>query len=102
MKIYKLEVLIIDEDVSSREDAIDLINDTQYPNHTNVEAVTCSEADIGEWHDDHPLNYKDKTLAEMDRLFPVQDKPKFPSLESYKCDLCGEVILATDNHICEC
>jgi hypothetical protein len=70
MKVYKLEVLIIDYDVNSVDEALNIINETRYANHTNVEAITCREADIGEWSDDNPLNYTSKVEKEMNRLFP--------------------------------
>lgn len=70
MKAYKLEVLITDECISSVEEAMDLIDETRYPNHINVSAVTCLEADIGEWHDDHPLNFGDNMIKAMDEYFP--------------------------------
>jgi hypothetical protein len=31
--------------------------------------MSIKEADIGEWHDDHPLNKLDKRHAEFERLF---------------------------------
>ena len=68
MKVYKLEVLIIDEDVESIKDAIDIIDATRYPNHTYVTAVSCIEADV-DWHDDHPLNFGETMKQEMDRIF---------------------------------
>lgn len=73
MKVYKLEVLIIDADVDTIEEAESIIDNTRYPNHVNVTAITCREAEIGEWHDEHPLNYSDKTEKEMNRLFPNKD-----------------------------
>ncbi|GAF80891.1 unnamed protein product [marine sediment metagenome] len=71
MKVYKLEVLIRDDDVNSVEHAKDIIDSTRYPNHTYVKAVNCEEADIGEWDDDNLLNSSDTIKEEMDRLFPV-------------------------------
>ena len=68
MKVYKLEVMIIDEDVECIQDAIHIINETRYPNHTSVIAVTCKEADV-DWYDEHPLNYKDTIKQEMDIIF---------------------------------
>ena len=72
MKVYKLEVLIIDYDVNSVDEALSMINETRYDNHTNVEAITCRETDIGEWSDDNPLNYTSKVEKEMNRLFPKE------------------------------
>jgi hypothetical protein len=71
MKVYKLEVMVIDEFVKTVEDAKSLF-DIRFPNWANVEVVTCREADIGEWSDENPLNYMDKTEEEMNRLFPKE------------------------------
>lgn len=57
MKVYKLEVLVNDMDVTSLTEAIDIINETRYPNHTYVRVVSGAEAEIGEWEEDHPLNF---------------------------------------------
>ena len=71
MKVYKLEVLIIDSEVVSKKEAKSIIANTNYPNHINVAAITCQEAEIGEWTDDNALNYSDKIENEMNRLFPT-------------------------------
>ena len=76
MKVYKLEVMIIDEEIDTIEEAINIINETRYPNHTNVNTITCREADIGEWNDDNPLNFYSKCKEEMNRLFPINTKEK--------------------------
>lgn len=70
MKVFKLEVLIIDGDVTTIEQAECLIDETRYPNHTYVTSVTCQEAEIGEWEDDNLLNNEKTVKGEMDRLFP--------------------------------
>lgn len=73
MKVFKLEVLILDADINSIDEALDIIDETRYPNHTYVTAVTCRESDIGEWDDDNLLNCDDTQKQEMDRLFPTLD-----------------------------
>ena len=73
MKVFKLEVLIIDEGVSDEDEAVSIIDETRYPNHVNVSAVTCREAEIGEWYDNNPLNYEVSQKAEMNRLFPHKE-----------------------------
>ena len=71
MKVFKLEVMIIDPDITSIEQAKNLLDETRYPNHTFVTSVTCREAEIGEWRDDNPLNNPRYSKSEMDRLFPL-------------------------------
>lgn len=70
MKVFKLEVLVIEEDIETIEDAKSLF-DIKFPNWANVSVITCRDAEIGEWEDENPLNYSDKREAEMDRLFPI-------------------------------
>ena len=70
MKVYKLEVMVIDGDVQSIEDAESIVENARYANHTNVSVITIKEAEIGEWDDDNPLNSFDTHITEMDRLFP--------------------------------
>jgi hypothetical protein len=70
MKVYKLEVMVIDFDNCGGEDIKDMIQDARYPNRAisptvkNIESV-----DIGEWTDDHPLNNRSTSEAEYKRLF---------------------------------
>ena len=71
MKAYKVEILIIDFDNMSQDDVESVIENTKYPNRCiSPDVISIEEADIGEWHDDHPLNRGDKMKAEYARLFP--------------------------------
>lgn len=57
MKAYKLEILIVDHDQCGADEIKSVIENQRYPNwciSPNVMSIT--ERDIGEWHDDHPLN----------------------------------------------
>ena len=72
MKVYKLEVLIRDGGITSVSEAFEIIKDACYWNHIYLDAITCKEADIGEWDDDNPLNFDDTTEDEMNRLFPKE------------------------------
>jgi hypothetical protein len=69
MKIYKIEGIILDQDVETIEDARSVIKSARYANHTNVEILNIYEADIGEWSDDHPLNYDTTYLSEIKKIF---------------------------------
>lgn len=70
MKVYKLEVMVIDQDINTIEEAKSLFN-IKFPNWANVQVITCRESDIGEWGDDNLLNGEDTQEEEMNRLFPV-------------------------------
>jgi hypothetical protein len=39
-----------------------------------VDHVHLSSSDIGEWHDDHPLNYMDCPEAEYEKYFKENTK----------------------------
>ena len=70
MKVFKLEVLIYDDDVNTKDDAVSLIEEANLGNHIYAYPITCKEADIGEWDDGNPLNYSNRAEDEMNRLFP--------------------------------
>lgn len=85
MKVFKLEIMIIDEDIKDIEQAKSLIEATRFANHSYVSLITAREADIGEWDDDNRLNCLDTQEEEMNRLFPVgQNTPS-----NSKCNSCG-------------
>ena len=65
MKAYLLEVLVIDHEGYGVNDA--KITIEQGDGFMTV--ISSKEADIGEWDDEHPLNYTDKQKAECERLF---------------------------------
>ena len=53
MKAYKFEVVVIDFESYGEEEIKRQIEDSKYLS-THVKPK--GSADIGEWHDDHPLN----------------------------------------------
>lgn len=70
MKAYKVEILIIDHDGLGADEITKTIENQKYPNwcmRPKVKKVT--EADIGPWDDEHPLNLKSKSTAEYNRIF---------------------------------
>lgn len=70
MKIYKIEIAVIDLDQIGEQEIKKVIENTHYPNHCISPKVKKIESrDIGEWHDDHPLNLNDKSNDEYQRLF---------------------------------
>jgi hypothetical protein len=70
MKAYKVEILIIDFDGCGGEEIKDVIENVNYPNDCiNPHVMSIKEADIGQWRDDHPLNYTDKMKGEFKKLF---------------------------------
>lgn len=70
MKVYKVEVMIIDhedigeEAVKSELENANFANDCIRPRVVKLEA-----RDIGEWEDSNPLNFNSKWREEYERLF---------------------------------
>lgn len=69
MKIYKITLLFLDFDHVGKEGAKEMIESARLPNRIDPGTVmSIEEADIGAWHDDHPLNKRStmaKTFAEI-------------------------------------
>jgi len=70
MKVFKLEIIILEEDVETMEEARMLVVNAHLPNHISLDVLSCREADIGEWHDGHLLNNRNTCDEELKRLFP--------------------------------
>lgn len=74
MKVYKLEVMVIDFDELGTQGMIDTLENTTYPNRCmNPRVMSIEERDIGKWTDDHPLN-KSGAKEEFRRLFSAEDR----------------------------
>ena len=70
MKAYKIELLIVDIDGIGEESIKAEVENARYPNdcvNPQVKSIECR--DIGQWHDDHPLNKRATADAEYQRLF---------------------------------
>ena len=69
MKVFKIELFIIDFDEVGEEEIKDIIENTRYPNRCISPDVMKVESRDILWHDSHPLNLTDKCDAEYERLF---------------------------------
>lgn len=70
MKVHKIVLIVVDLDGVGATEAGLLIENARYPNHSISPQVLSAETrDIGEWHDDHPLNRTSTAKAEIERLF---------------------------------
>jgi hypothetical protein len=69
MKIFKVEIMVLDFDKCGEEGVKNLLENTRYPNWAIHPIVKNIESREIEWSDDHPLNKKDTTDAEYERLF---------------------------------
>lgn len=57
MKAYKIEILVVDFDRLGEGEIRSVLENTKYPNYCiNPQVMRVDEREIGEWHDDHPLN----------------------------------------------
>lgn len=72
MKAYKLEILVVDHDEIGEREIRMVLENTKYPNRC-ISPITMNsiEADIGEWHDGHPLNRRMTILDEYNKLFNI-------------------------------
>lgn len=75
MKVYKLEVMVIDFDELG-EDGIKIeFENARYANRCMYPRIKKIESrDIGEWDDEHPLNDRVACQAEYERLFAEPQK----------------------------
>lgn len=76
MKAYKITLLVIDhDDVGDRIKSV--IEGQRFPNHCiSPRVMDIETADIGEWTDEHPLNYINKQEAEFQKLFGGKSEVK--------------------------
>lgn len=71
MKAYKVEILIVDHDRCGADGIKDVIENSRYPNRCiSPYVMEIKEAEIGEWHDGHPLNFHSTAPDEYKKLFP--------------------------------
>lgn len=70
MRVYKVELMILDFDEIGGEEIRDVIENQRYPNHCISPNVMHIESrELGEWDDEHPLNNTKKMQGEFYRLF---------------------------------
>jgi len=72
MKAYRLTVMVIDLEEIGEDQIRSEIENARYANRCiSPDVVESQGQDIGEWSDDHPLNRRDTSAAEWERLFPT-------------------------------
>lgn len=70
MKVHQVVFTVVDHDGLGAIGVRETLENTRFANdclHVNVRSV--ETRDIGEWHDDHPLNNRNTAEAELRRLF---------------------------------
>ena len=75
MEVHKITLIVIDHDEVGADGIKEMLESTKYPNHCMAPDVRLIETvDIGEWTDEHPLNYLTSREAELGKLFPSEAK----------------------------
>lgn len=73
MKAYKIELLVLDFDQLGGDEIKSVFENSRYPNDCiSPSAMRITEADIGPWSDDNPLNSGKTRAAEYARIFPSE------------------------------
>ena len=70
MKVYKVEMMVVDFDNIGEEEIKFVLENNHYPNHCIDPDVMNIEGVEVEWSDQHPLNIYETQEAEYNRLFP--------------------------------
>ena len=74
INVYRVELLIVDDDKIGAEEIRDVIENVAYPNHCMAPSVMSIAKRTVEWSDDHPLNHRDTQQAEFERLFKLPEE----------------------------
>lgn len=83
MKLYKIEIMVLDLDQIGEQEIKDVLENTKYPNRCiSPEVKKIEVRDIGEWHDEHPMNMTDKADAEYQRLFAPNAPHELPATKT--------------------
>ncbi len=70
MEVHRIVITVIDFDQLGADEVCDVLQNANYSNDCiDPFIVECRTEDIGDWHDDHPLNKPDLCDAEIARLF---------------------------------
>lgn len=66
MKVYKMEIFVIDFEDHGETEVINAIENERY---FTPSVLSSKCVDIGEWEDSNPLNFSTTKAAEIKRLF---------------------------------
>lgn len=74
VKVFKIEIMVIDFDKSGEDEIKKTIENTRYPNRAICPEVKKIESREIEWSDDHPLNKRETADAMYEELFVTKTK----------------------------
>ena len=69
LKVYKVELFIVDTDQVGAKEIKQVIENARYPNRCISPQVVDIEERAVDWHDQHPLNLRDKWRQAYNDLF---------------------------------
>jgi hypothetical protein len=70
MQVHKIVLTAIDWDQLGADGVKDAIENARFPNRCIAPRVRAVDSrDIGDWHDEHPLNHASTSDPELVRLF---------------------------------
>lgn len=77
MKVFKIELMVVDFDDLGAEKVKEVLENTNYPNHCldpRVKACESRDIEMGSWGEDSMLIDVDEASDEYDRLFAAPSK----------------------------
>lgn len=75
MKVYKVELMILDFDEIGPEQIKEVIEYQKFPNRCiSPDVIRIDDREIGEWDDDCDLNKSNKCIEAFNKLFEEQHK----------------------------
>lgn len=70
LNVYKVELMVMDFDNIGRDEVIELLENTRYPNRCISPTVAHVEQRVVDnWTDNHPLNNTSSHISEFHKLF---------------------------------
>jgi hypothetical protein len=75
MKAFKVEIITVDHEDCGLEEFLNNLRNVPY---YGISVISSVEAEIGEWIDDHPLNFKNTPKEEKLKYFEKQKRDRDP------------------------
>lgn len=73
-KLFKIQAYIVDYNDEFNADNVEEYLDYCTQRHFSLDHIKVAEADLGEFYDEHPLNYVDCPEAEFEKYFKENNK----------------------------
>lgn len=66
MKAYKVELIVVDHEGCGLDEFLSNLENMDY---YSPDVISTKEGEIGEWSDDHPLNYRNTPIEKKLEFF---------------------------------